>query len=50
MLGEIVKSNATSTKGASAAWKMTVTKILGEKETPFEVTYKTPAAAPAAGK
>ncbi len=48
--GEVVKSNATATKGTTATWKMTVTKILGEKSIPFEATYKTPAAAPAAGK
>lgn len=50
MPGGIIKSNATSTAGNTATWKMTVTRILGDKAIPFEVTYKTPAAAPTAGK
>lgn len=41
--GEIVKSNATSTKGNTATWKLTLTKLLADKEVPFEVTYRAPA-------
>jgi len=43
--GEVVKSNATETKGNTATWKMPLNKILADKEIPFEATYKTPAAA-----
>lgn len=38
--GEVVKTNADSTSGNTATWKMPLTRILGEKEIPFEVTYK----------
>lgn len=50
--GEVVKSNGSSS-GNTVKWAMTLTKVLGEKEVPFEVTYKAPkdgtpaAAAPA---
>ena len=42
--GDVVKTNATEHKGRTVTWKTTLTKLLGEKETPFEVTYKLPPA------
>lgn len=45
--GEVVKSNGEA-KGQTVSWKMPLTKIIGDKEVPFEVTWKTPAADPAA--
>jgi hypothetical protein len=41
--GEVVKSNGTA-KGNTVTWALTLTKILGDKEVPFEVTYKVAAA------
>ena len=38
--GEVVKSNASETKGNTATWNMPLTRIIGDKEIPFEVTYK----------
>jgi hypothetical protein len=38
--GEIVKSNATETKGDTATWKMTLDEFLKAKESVFEATYK----------
>ena len=38
--GEVVKSNASENKGNTATWNMPLTKIIGDKEIPFEVTYK----------
>jgi hypothetical protein len=40
--GDVVKSNATETKGASATWVVDVTKFFATKETTFEVTYNLP--------
>lgn len=45
--GEVVKSNGEA-KGSTVTWKMPLTKIIGDKEVPFEVTWKTPPAEPAA--
>jgi LppM domain len=38
--GEVVKSNATETKGDTATWKMTLNDFLKTKETDFQATYK----------
>lgn len=45
--GEVVKTNGSSS-GNSVKWSMPLTKILGDKEVPFEVTYKAPAEGAAA--
>lgn len=46
--GEVVKSNATSTKGNTVSWTFPLTLVA--KEIPFEVTYKpAPEANPTAG-
>lgn len=37
--GEVVKTNGES-KGNTATWNMPLAKIIGDKEIPFEVTYK----------
>lgn len=39
--GEVVKSNATESKGNTATWKMTLEDFLKAKETTFDATYKT---------
>jgi hypothetical protein len=39
--GDVVKSNATETKGNTATWKMTLDDLLNAKETLFQATYKT---------
>jgi hypothetical protein len=46
--GEIVKSDATATKGSTATWKAELKKFLAEKGSTYSVTYK-PGATAAAG-
>jgi hypothetical protein len=38
--GEVVKSNATESKGSSATWTLETGKFFAAKENLFEVTYK----------
>lgn len=38
--GDVVKTNATESKGSSATWTIETTKFFAAKENIFEVTYK----------